>query len=582
MFFHTDYRAITHNVSDLPVDQLSDRQPHLLPPPWLIDSEGAPYPAEYQKFVPGRFKLTEQENVPEVVVDNEGFHEVTDRSMVDAAENRPPRNLPPAFTLANPLSRPCDPEVIQQMIEKCSIRYDAEFAYHERESLSKKQQKLFAETHRLRNWNHQLNLCSQIRNGNDDFTVTAVNRLYTRALFDTDSEDNESQEERMANEDNFRAQVGESERQARSLRRRNNEDSLFEDGSSIRPRDLPTNGRHSRASSDASVSDALTRMTNPVENQRQTRRVRVRRVIVDDNSDIENHSGSSSSGPGESSSESSMSDDDNWVPGESRSRRRERQAGSSSRNEESQVTERPRSNRKSDRDKKKQKQKQEKKEQQNSRYELRDHSKPSSSKAPIANGQSSLDQPSTSARNHNGVGNGASSNLTFPSNQPSDRSRRYKDRATRRNNFDENSNSLPDAEQFEQQQQQQQQKAASSSSSKSQFAFGRREVDAFQQLPQWMTISSSMSRFPFIPQIGDEVVYIWRGHRLYVEAVQRVNSYPIRKSELSQMPYNVWEEELADEEFCRVDNMQVILLDNGIRVIDIALHLLRDESIRFR
>ena len=35
--------------------------PHLLPPPFLVDVEGNPYPSDIQRLVPGREHLAEKE-----------------------------------------------------------------------------------------------------------------------------------------------------------------------------------------------------------------------------------------------------------------------------------------------------------------------------------------------------------------------------------------------------------------------------------------------------------------------------------------------------------------------------------------
>lgn len=55
LFFHTDYRPVSRSGSSgLPIDELSGRPPHLLPPPFLVDMEGSPLAGRWQRLVPGR------------------------------------------------------------------------------------------------------------------------------------------------------------------------------------------------------------------------------------------------------------------------------------------------------------------------------------------------------------------------------------------------------------------------------------------------------------------------------------------------------------------------------------------------
>lgn len=42
----------------------------------------------------------------------------------------------------------------------------------------------------------------------------------------------------------------------------------------------------------------------------------------------------------------------------------------------------------------------------------------------------------------------------------------------------------------------------------------------------WIT-DTNPRRSPYVPQMGDEVMYFWQGHKAYVEAVKRHNVYVI-------------------------------------------------------
>ena len=73
MFFHTDYRPLLRDSAHHVVDEQTQIAPHLLPPPFLVDVEGNPYPADIQRLVPGREALSDKEAlVPEVQQQQEG------------------------------------------------------------------------------------------------------------------------------------------------------------------------------------------------------------------------------------------------------------------------------------------------------------------------------------------------------------------------------------------------------------------------------------------------------------------------------------------------------------------------------
>ena len=51
LFFHTDFRPLLRDSFHNVVDEQTQLLPHLMPPPLLIDSEGAPYPPHVQRLV---------------------------------------------------------------------------------------------------------------------------------------------------------------------------------------------------------------------------------------------------------------------------------------------------------------------------------------------------------------------------------------------------------------------------------------------------------------------------------------------------------------------------------------------------
>uniref|UniRef100_A0A1X7SPL1 Uncharacterized protein n=1 Tax=Amphimedon queenslandica TaxID=400682 RepID=A0A1X7SPL1_AMPQE len=50
-FFHTDYRPLMRDRNNYVVDEQTQLPPHLLPPPYLVDIDGHPYPVKYQESI---------------------------------------------------------------------------------------------------------------------------------------------------------------------------------------------------------------------------------------------------------------------------------------------------------------------------------------------------------------------------------------------------------------------------------------------------------------------------------------------------------------------------------------------------
>merc|ERR1719319_9885 len=98
MFFHTDYRPLLRDANHHVVDEQAQAAPHLLPPPFLVDIEGNPYPTYIQKLVPGREHLSDKEALVPNLTDTE-----TDgsRPRSPPQQERPPIPPPPANVRSN-------------------------------------------------------------------------------------------------------------------------------------------------------------------------------------------------------------------------------------------------------------------------------------------------------------------------------------------------------------------------------------------------------------------------------------------------------------------------------------------------
>ncbi|CAG9575003.1 unnamed protein product [Danaus chrysippus] len=69
LFFHTDYRPLARDALGGALDEQTELPPHLMPPPFLVDVEGAPHAPRHQRLVPGREALPLEQLVPRTRLD---------------------------------------------------------------------------------------------------------------------------------------------------------------------------------------------------------------------------------------------------------------------------------------------------------------------------------------------------------------------------------------------------------------------------------------------------------------------------------------------------------------------------------
>ncbi|XP_076372727.1 bromodomain and WD repeat-containing protein 3-like isoform X2 [Tachypleus tridentatus] len=75
-FFHTDYRPLIRDANQHVLDEQTQCAPHLMPPPFLVDIDGNPYPPHLQRLVPGRENCNESQLIPYIAVLAEGQAEI--------------------------------------------------------------------------------------------------------------------------------------------------------------------------------------------------------------------------------------------------------------------------------------------------------------------------------------------------------------------------------------------------------------------------------------------------------------------------------------------------------------------------
>ncbi|UYV80695.1 BRWD3 [Cordylochernes scorpioides] len=66
VFFHTDYRPLIRDSNHHVLDEQTQCAPHLMPPAFLVDIDGNPYPPSIQRLVPGREGCADAQLVPYV------------------------------------------------------------------------------------------------------------------------------------------------------------------------------------------------------------------------------------------------------------------------------------------------------------------------------------------------------------------------------------------------------------------------------------------------------------------------------------------------------------------------------------
>ncbi|XP_030376234.1 bromodomain and WD repeat-containing protein 3 isoform X2 [Scaptodrosophila lebanonensis] len=95
LFFHTDFRPLLRDAQHHVVDEQTQIMPHLMPPPFLVDADGNPHPAKYQRFVPGRETCSTDQLIPNLTV---GIDGIVIEDNVNATVNA---GAPPAPSAAN-------------------------------------------------------------------------------------------------------------------------------------------------------------------------------------------------------------------------------------------------------------------------------------------------------------------------------------------------------------------------------------------------------------------------------------------------------------------------------------------------
>ncbi|EFN89603.1 PH-interacting protein isoform X2 [Harpegnathos saltator] len=115
LFFHTDYRPLIRDSNNYVLDEQTQTAPHLMPPPFLVDVDGNPYPPALQRLVPGRENCRGEQLVPNIAVGAGGVQEVIE----GLPEQEPRSNID---------------RLIEALAQRQNIDADGEVAAEDREN----------------------------------------------------------------------------------------------------------------------------------------------------------------------------------------------------------------------------------------------------------------------------------------------------------------------------------------------------------------------------------------------------------------------------------------------------------------
>ena len=116
LFFHTDYRPLMHDTNGYAIDEQTQQLPHLMQPPFIVDADGNPYSAELQRLVPGRENLTDAQLAPHIITNENGVSEIIGERELDHDQENAETDEP-----AEPI-RAARPQTQHQRLLKDLIR----------------------------------------------------------------------------------------------------------------------------------------------------------------------------------------------------------------------------------------------------------------------------------------------------------------------------------------------------------------------------------------------------------------------------------------------------------------------------
>ena len=213
IFFHTDYRPLMHDSNGFAIDEQTQRAPHLMQPPFLVDADGNPYSAEYQRLVPGRENLSEAQLEPDIITNENGVSEIIGERELDnqeevdiiqnsEASNNEHFNRRRRIQFEKDLIRPLDVVVLKtsESMRLFKLEIEVNFFKIEKEKEEKRKQQLkLKELNKSKSgvysneFDNSNSNAGKKRRGRQATTISKFgskirNRLTAKAVFDTDNE----------------------------------------------------------------------------------------------------------------------------------------------------------------------------------------------------------------------------------------------------------------------------------------------------------------------------------------------------------------------------------------------------------
>jgi hypothetical protein len=180
--------------NDYVVDEQTQMPPHLMPPAFLVNADGHPYPIEYQRLVPGREHLSDLQLNPHVVVNERGQQEIIG-DMNNEVGNI---SLDDTLLRTQNTRRNLWKKNLIQPLDPVTLRSDEEYRNNKQ-----KVEEDFILTEYYKGNDSQTNGNSKMnqpkRRGrgrmskNNPTEVVCKNRLTAKALYDTDGEEEEEE-----------------------------------------------------------------------------------------------------------------------------------------------------------------------------------------------------------------------------------------------------------------------------------------------------------------------------------------------------------------------------------------------------
>ena len=216
IFFHTDYRPLMHDANGFAIDEQTQRAPHLMQPPFLVDADGNPHPKDYQRLVPGRENLSEAQLEPDMITNENGIAEIIGERVIDHQEEAESNqheeetstnenfNRRRHIQFEKDLIRPLDAVLLKSAEETRLLKLKTEEKYfleekekEEKRRLESKQSyqyKTKSQFNFYENENSNSNMAKK-RKGRQNLAKRSLpdgvkirNRLTAKAVFDTDNE----------------------------------------------------------------------------------------------------------------------------------------------------------------------------------------------------------------------------------------------------------------------------------------------------------------------------------------------------------------------------------------------------------